>query len=327
MTYESPRYLTADEALARAKTGATPRPSVLELHPTAVCQLSCTYCHSLAGTEGKIYDNRDRYLTLIEYEQLLEQFKTLNGEHVVISGGGEPTLHPVFAGLVQLADARGFKVHVYSNGQPSVAYLPEVLEQWLPYVTTLRFSLHASALAVIRNAFGVVRQVLRARMELNCPARIHAALLADTLSRTQISEVGEALNASPIDLLEIRYSIPVTAGTQTAVQDAVCLLNTFASLRDRLDVRPAGDGACIAPAKCYVAYRSVVVGPFGDVHLCCMRAHLPSTDAAYVGSFRTGSLTELLTAAQARLSGVGRPTCLSCSYRDADFSTRVRQAV
>jgi MoaA/NifB/PqqE/SkfB family radical SAM enzyme len=91
-----------------AKPSNTPK--FLELEITRRCQLTCeTHCYAKAGpTQGH------GTMTTEEWKRILSKAAALGTERIQLIGG-EPTLHPAFAELVEHALSKGLKVLVYSN--------------------------------------------------------------------------------------------------------------------------------------------------------------------------------------------------------------------
>lgn len=91
-------------------TEATPRtPAFLELEITSRCQLTCTHCYAESGPtcdHGTMSGE--------EWRRVLREAAEL-GVRAVQLIGGEPTMHPEFAGLLKYALGAGLRVEVYSN--------------------------------------------------------------------------------------------------------------------------------------------------------------------------------------------------------------------
>ncbi len=93
------------EALA---AGGDVFPVTVELDPVAYCNHSCWWCVDPRHTA----DALDHACI----SSLLAEFRELGILGIVFKGGGEPTLHPDFAGIVAEAASLGFEVGIVSNG-------------------------------------------------------------------------------------------------------------------------------------------------------------------------------------------------------------------
>ncbi|MFB7403365.1 radical SAM protein [Streptomyces rubiginosohelvolus] len=96
---------TAPEAPSAVET----IPKHLELEITGRCQLACSHCYAESGpTQGH------GSMTPDDWKALMDEGVRL-GTRSVQFIGGEPTVHPAFAELVQHALESGLSVRVYSN--------------------------------------------------------------------------------------------------------------------------------------------------------------------------------------------------------------------
>ncbi|WP_175408091.1 radical SAM protein [Streptomyces sp. TRM64462] len=95
----------APEALAKPAT-----PTFLELEITGRCQLTCpSHCYAEAGPTKS-----HGAMTADDWRRVISDAAAIGVEKIQMIGG-EPTLHPHFAGLVRHALGEGLGVQVYSN--------------------------------------------------------------------------------------------------------------------------------------------------------------------------------------------------------------------
>ena len=83
--------------------------SFLWLEVTGRCQLSCRQCYADSGPSGT-----HGSMTRWDWQRVLDEAGGLDVEMVQFIGG-EPTLYPDLAQLVEYALARGLGVEVFSN--------------------------------------------------------------------------------------------------------------------------------------------------------------------------------------------------------------------
>ncbi|MGW0737672.1 radical SAM protein [Streptomyces sp. NPDC002851] len=89
---------------------ATPAPpTFLELEITGRCQLTCTHCYAESGP-AKGHGT----MTTGEWQRIITEAAAMGVQTVQLIGG-EPTMHPDFAALVEHALSCGLRVQVYSN--------------------------------------------------------------------------------------------------------------------------------------------------------------------------------------------------------------------
>ena len=100
-----------------AHVKASPAFSFLWLELTGRCGLRCSHCYARSGPSGS-----HGMMTADDWRLVITQAADL-GVSMVQFIGGEPTLHPDFAGLLGYAVGAGLAVEVYSN-------LTHVRESW-----------------------------------------------------------------------------------------------------------------------------------------------------------------------------------------------------
>lgn len=85
------------------------RLAFVSLEITGRCQLHCAHCYASSGPDG---DHGS--MTVDDWRRVIDEAAELGVERIQIIGG-EPTVHPTFATLAQLAVDRHPDVEVYSN--------------------------------------------------------------------------------------------------------------------------------------------------------------------------------------------------------------------
>jgi MoaA/NifB/PqqE/SkfB family radical SAM enzyme len=88
-------------------------PVTVEIDPVAYCNHTCGWCVDPIHTKTRMPFALFRRLI-----DELAQFRVADCgvEGIVFKGGGEPTLHPRFAGMLEIASNHGFSVGVVTNG-------------------------------------------------------------------------------------------------------------------------------------------------------------------------------------------------------------------
>jgi MoaA/NifB/PqqE/SkfB family radical SAM enzyme len=85
-------------------------PVSINLDITTACNHYCHHCIDLDLL------NNGRRLTLARVECLLNQFVERGLRSVIVIGGGEPTVHPQFAPVIELLKSKKLEVGIVSNG-------------------------------------------------------------------------------------------------------------------------------------------------------------------------------------------------------------------
>ncbi len=95
------------------------KPLHIRLMPTNSCNASCEWCS---------YSDVDRAqeLPIGEIKKIIDYFKQLGTEAITFSGGGEPTMHPHFMGMVRYAHSKNIRCGLVTNGLLLGRYAPEI---------------------------------------------------------------------------------------------------------------------------------------------------------------------------------------------------------
>jgi MoaA/NifB/PqqE/SkfB family radical SAM enzyme len=118
------------DRLRALAAGRDVAPVTVEIDPVAYCNHDCGWCVDPVHTADR--------MALETFERLIAELAdfTVEGfrvEGIVFKGGGEPTLHPDFGSMVELATDHGFAVGVVTNGSHLESW-GEVLAQRAAYV-------------------------------------------------------------------------------------------------------------------------------------------------------------------------------------------------
>jgi radical SAM protein with 4Fe4S-binding SPASM domain len=117
-----------------------PRERYLYFYVTNECNLRCKHCY--VGNER--LNKADRF-DLERADQILDYFSVIGGHDKMYILGGEPTLHPQLHDLVNMANQKGYRVTISSNGD-----FPEsVFERITPaMLASFNFSLESADPAI-----------------------------------------------------------------------------------------------------------------------------------------------------------------------------------
>jgi MoaA/NifB/PqqE/SkfB family radical SAM enzyme len=97
-------------------------PYVVELDPTAACDMACPGCISedIISIGGRFSNSR-----LIE---LPDEFKAAGVKAVILIGGGEPLTHPKVGEFITMSAERDIQIGITTNGTLIHKYLDEIAE-------------------------------------------------------------------------------------------------------------------------------------------------------------------------------------------------------
>lgn len=129
MTYVNPRakVLRHLDRLVGWQMGQKPAPVTVEWDLSNRCTLGCASCHfSYTHVKGPwavrrrmlpmAYDSTGDLADLALVHRGLREMRELGVQSIVWSGGGEPTTHPQWIGIVEDAASLGFQQGMYTHG-------------------------------------------------------------------------------------------------------------------------------------------------------------------------------------------------------------------
>ena len=113
--------LYSDHYKRIAEKGTLLPPIEARIDLTLRCNLDCTWCNSAA------YRGRGDELSVQFVMDLIEFLATWGVKGICWAGGGEPSMHPQFAQLIEYAAEKGMKSGILSNGTHTDRYIHEVV--------------------------------------------------------------------------------------------------------------------------------------------------------------------------------------------------------
>ncbi len=119
-------------------------PKTIEIHLSNICNNSCKFCFYQA--DRSLLD-KITFLPTERIISLLSSFTKETDKSLVLSGGGEPTLHPHFSEIIDKAVDVGFDVGVITNG----IHYNHKIEEALKKTKWVKFSLHAGDAKTYQN--------------------------------------------------------------------------------------------------------------------------------------------------------------------------------
>ena len=111
---------------ARIGRDACPPPNVLYIEPASACNLACEWCNSSASCARNVMLAQDVMARIPDFVASWRACGYGIGA-VVLTGGGEPLLHPYAGELMRALDAKGIKVSTLTNGTMSDRFQEDLL--------------------------------------------------------------------------------------------------------------------------------------------------------------------------------------------------------
>jgi len=98
-------------SMRAAANGDPVMPISCEIDVSNVCNLNCSFCMF------EDFRSRDRsLLDFVLFSSLVFQLRDVGCKSITFTGGGEPTIHPEFNDMAQLAMQAGFDIGLVTNG-------------------------------------------------------------------------------------------------------------------------------------------------------------------------------------------------------------------
>jgi len=158
-------------------------PELLDMTITHKCLKGCPYCYMRASTKGK-------HASLRNIEKIFQQL-----EHKVFStalGGGEPTLHPYFEQILQLAE----KYDIVPNFSTGIIPTRQIAEIAAKYCGAVAMSYHGN----IRETLTGIQQYYYAGVE-----QVNVHIVLNTCSNAELR-----ILLTQLEYLQ-KYNVPVSA--------------------------------------------------------------------------------------------------------------------
>lgn len=313
--YIAPRakLLYHADRLAAIKAGQTPPPVNVEIDLSNRCDLKCAGCHfaythTRGPWAGKAYkpDGAISGGDLMDVElahRILFELKEAGVKSVTWTGGGEPTLHPQFNGIIHWANGWGIEQGIYSHG----AYITGDRAAWMKqHFAWVYFSLDAYDRDSYRQYKGVdrfdrVTENIRRIAALDGKATIGAGFLLHTGNCDRVGDMVALGKDLGVDYVQFR---PVIHYSQEApaqqVDDVQWISRAINALR-----KYAGDPFVQADPWRFEAYRDwtghgystcywsalqTVITPNGKVWRCTNKREHPD---ALLGDLTQESFAKL----------------------------------
>jgi molybdenum cofactor biosynthesis enzyme MoaA len=306
------------------KAPEVPLPLAIEVHPSPICQLSCSYCHSINPVEGVSIYGRGHLLTIAEYRTVFAALREHGVERCVISGGGEPFLYPNSLELIAAAHKSFNEVHIYSNGLSPLLRRAVSLERIVASMRSIRFSLHNDTIVNprLRDTFAAAIHNIHVSAALNVmKPEISVSVLPTTISDMRAMVTLLDTISEKVDSIEIK-ALLVNRGGSAEVRGLASILETAsAGTQAKVRWRDEANDYPMVPIQCWAFARSLVIDPYGNVRICCVRAHLPLTDVACIGHINELAPDLWVARAKQRQASIGLGKCHQCSERDRIFSS------
>ena len=146
-------------------TGSFNYPGFIQFFPTMECNRTCDYCFNRGYRSGP-------GISISDYRRLIEAMAGAGVREIDILGG-EPTLHPDLAGLIEIAVRSGLKVFLSSNGS-NTELLSQLARSYGAEALVIGVSLHGEVPGALHEFITRCRPVLKSV----CPENVEVPEVA-----------------------------------------------------------------------------------------------------------------------------------------------------
>jgi MoaA/NifB/PqqE/SkfB family radical SAM enzyme len=135
--YAADKAVLHMDRLLKIHSGEQPAPVHLHFIISDLCNQDCSFCayrienytesFSVIEADGTRNHNPNRMIPFDKAVEILEDFEGMGGKAVQFTGGGEPTVHPQCAQIMQRALDLGLDVALVTNGVRLPLVLPQLM--------------------------------------------------------------------------------------------------------------------------------------------------------------------------------------------------------
>lgn len=110
MKYLHEKLLYRMDDIQKIWAGEFPWPKTVDVNLTDVCNISCVGCHTFSMRKP------NGFMPLDVFKKNCDDWVEVGVKGIILTGGGEPTMHPQFDDVVYYAQSKGIQVGVITNG-------------------------------------------------------------------------------------------------------------------------------------------------------------------------------------------------------------------
>lgn len=250
------KILSFRKDAVRLHKGEMVPPTMGIVYPTYSCNMRCFGCISNAENA------RPASISLDLFRNFVLDFSAMGGESLEFSGGGEPTLHPQFAQLIDIVASSNLQFGMITNGTR-----PDACSSALAYNGSryLRISVYTI------NQLDGVRRITERRNTLGSKCRIGGKILLGSSSIPALRFLCEEVLDAGVDFVSIKAKRHSSDDPQLLPEESRrAVEDTIQDLRDRWPGRVFGSiTKTHQNGQCWLSPLHTVVDALGTVWVCC----------------------------------------------------------
>jgi radical SAM protein with 4Fe4S-binding SPASM domain len=189
--------------------GKCVKPITVEVHLTNLCNHNCVWCFYRGFRFGEYSTiSRKRMLSLVS------DLIALQAKAVVISGGGEPLLHPDVEEVIERLGRSGIELGVITNG--SMLNIDSLATKIAKFCRWIRISLDAGTTEThnmlhkprVKDEFSIIleniKELNQLREQINPDLAIGISFLAHPLNVLDLPQLYSLCNSLSVDYLQVK---------------------------------------------------------------------------------------------------------------------------
>lgn len=248
----------------------------LSVELTNICNLHCGYC---LRDEDALYHSRTEFISPGLLQQILSDAQQVAGFTHVGFTGGEPTLHPNFAEIIDICGAVGFRVSFVTNGWNFEKLWPMLLDR-RESLNEVSFSLDGSTPELHdrwrgQGSFLKIIQAFSRCSRFGIPFSVKVGIRRDTIEHLEeLALFAARLGATALNFAHI---MPTSQGIEADsaltieerrhAEEEIALLARIFKMKIGIDVGyynldPSAPCSSLAGTNCNIDYK-------GRLSLCC----------------------------------------------------------
>lgn len=293
-------------------------PEIVHLHITNRCNLRCRYCwHHSPGNPELAHPAQD--LPFRKFCAILKDCRTLKVNNLYISGEGEPTLHPRFAQMMDLAEQYPLAVTVFSNATFPSSLLPALLKA--DHLVVDLSAPDAADYQIIHGAdhfnrvVNNIKALSQMRKDLGKHLSITGRCVMNRINQPRLHEISGLMRSIGVDSIELVPMQPTPFNRDIAIKP-----------KDPLPHGPKKGPEC---NRCFNGWFYLSARLNGQMSYCC-RVPQINTGHLYRSSLKTawGSKKFMALRVLGKTSQINKKfkECAECHYKRQNIAVLLELA-
>lgn len=252
--------------------GFFPYPRQVTFFPTYSCNHQCQGC--LYGIPQRDWEGE---ISLERFQLIKKTFQKIGVERIEISGGGEPGCHPFFREILMELSAISLQTGIISNGSEFSEEVLKVVVQFADYIRISIDSLDENTYRKMHSQRSDLQIVLKnierlkeLKTTMNSGLVIGGKFLITRDNKDEIADIIRWSQNSGLDHIQFKS---IRQAESELEEDVLRRMDeSLQKMKFINDSETEIYGSLIPiinDIHCWTSPLNAVVGPFGDLYICC----------------------------------------------------------